>query len=247
MWKALIIDDEKPVRIAISKLGKWSHFQIEPPLMAANGKEALAVMREVHPDLVFVDMSMPIMDGLEFLKAASAEFSDSRFIIISGYDDFSYAQQAIRYGVMDYLLKPIIEDDLNTAIQRAVESICPDFRPSDEKKEETNLDSDTVTTIIHDYIDKHYSTNIKISQFADKYFFSKEYLTRQFKARYHCGIYEYVLQVRMERARDLLLNPDIKIQDVAQRVGYADNNYFSKAFRTYYGISPTAFRQEQHI
>ena len=63
MWKALIIDDEKPVRIAISKLGKWSHFQIEPPLMAANGKEALAVMREVHPDLVFVDMSMPIMDG----------------------------------------------------------------------------------------------------------------------------------------------------------------------------------------
>ena len=116
-----------------------------------------------------------------------------------------------------------------------------------EKKEETNLDSDTVTTIIHDYIDKHYSTNIKISQFADKYFFSKEYLTRQFKARYHCGIYEYVLQVRMERARDLLLNPDIKIQDVAQRVGYADNNYFSKAFRTYYGISPTTFRQEQHI
>ena len=100
---------------------------------------------------------------------------------------------------------------------------------------------------IHDYIDKHYSTNIKISQFADKYFFSKEYLTRQFKARYHCGIYEYVLQVRMERARDLLLNPDIKIQDIAQRVGYTDNNYFSKAFRTYYGISPTAFRQEQHI
>ena len=247
MWKALIIDDEKPVRIAISKLGKWSHFQIEPPLMASNGKEALTIMREIHPDLVFVDMSMPIMDGIAFLKTASAEFPGSRFIIISGYDDFSYAQQAIRYGVMDYLLKPIIETDLNTAIQRAVESLCPGFTPADARKEETNLDSDTVTTIIHDYIDKHYSSNIKISQFADKYFFSKEYLTRQFKARYHCGIYEYVLQVRMERARELLLNPEIKIQEIAQRVGYADNNYFSKAFRTYYGISPTAFRQEHGI
>ena len=247
MWKALIIDDEKPVRIAISKLGKWSHFQIEPPLMASNGKEALTVMREIRPDLVFVDMSMPIMDGITFLKTASAEFPGSRFIIISGYDDFSYAQQAIRYGVMDYLLKPIIETDLNTAIQRAVESLCPGFTPADARKEETNLDSDTVTTIIHDYIDKHYSSNIKISQFADKYFFSKEYLTRQFKARYHCGIYEYVLQVRMERARELLLNPEIKIQEIAQRVGYADNNYFSKAFRTYYGISPTAFRQEHGI
>ena len=156
-------------------------------------------------------MSMPIMDGIAFLKTASAEFPDSRFIIISGYDDFSYAQQAIRYGVMDYLLKPIVETDLNTAIQRAVESLCPGFTPADARKEETNLDSDTVTTIIHDYIDNHYSSNIKISQFADKYFFSKEYLTRQFKARYHCDIYEYVLQVRMERARELLLNPEIKI------------------------------------
>lgn len=247
MWKTLIIDDEKPVRIAISKLGKWSHFQIEPPLMASNGKEALTIMREIHPDLVFVDMSMPIMDGIAFLKTASAEFPDSRFIIISGYDDFFYAQQAIRYGVMDYLLKPIVETDLNTAIQRAVESLCPGFTPADARKEETNLDSDTVTTIIHDYIDNHYSSNIKISQFADKYFFSKEYLTRQFKARYHCGIYEYVLQVRMERARELLLNPEIKIQEIAQRVGYADNNYFSKAFRTYYGISPTAFRQENGL
>lgn len=245
MWKALIIDDEKPVRIAISKLGKWSHFQIKPPLMASNGKEALSVMREIHPDLVFVDMSMPIMDGITFLRSASKESPDSRFIVISGYDEFSYAQQAIRYGVIDYLLKPIVEKNLNHAIQRAIESICPDFSPLDEEKEETNLDSDTVTTIIHDYIDKHYSTNIKTSQFADRYFFSKEHLTRQFKARYHCGIYEYVLQVRMERARELLLNPDIKIQDIATRVGYSDNNYFSKAFRTYYGVSPTAFRQEQ--
>ena len=65
MWKTLIIDDEKPVRIAISKLGKWSHFQIEPPLMAFNGKEALTIMREIHPDLVFGDMSMPIMDGID--------------------------------------------------------------------------------------------------------------------------------------------------------------------------------------
>lgn len=65
MWKTLIIDDEKPVRIAISKLGKWSHFQIEPPLMASNGKEALTIMREIHPDLVFVDISMPIMDGID--------------------------------------------------------------------------------------------------------------------------------------------------------------------------------------
>lgn len=247
MYKALIIDDEKPVRIAVSKLGKWSRFHIEPPLMSANGKEALATMREVRPDIVFVDMHMPIMNGSEFLKEASEEFPDTRFIVISGYDDFTYAQQAIRYGAVDYLLKPIVEEDLNEAILRTMQSICPGFVPLDEKKEETNLDTDTVIHIIHDYIEKNYSQNIKISMFSDKYFFSKEYLTRQFKAVYHCGIYEYVLQVRMERARELLLDPEIKIQDIAQRIGYTDNNYFSKAFRTYYGISPSAFRQSHGV
>lgn len=247
MYKALIVDDEKPVRIAISKLGKWSRFQIEPPLMAANGKEALTTMREIRPDIVFVDMYMPIMNGSDFLKAASEEFPGTRFIVISGYDDFSYAQQAIRYGAVDYLLKPIVEEELNDAILRTIQTIDPDFIPLDEESEETNLNSDAVIDIIHDYIDKNYSQNIKISMFADKYFFSKEYLTRQFKARYSCGIYEYVLQVRMERARELLLDPAIKIQDIAQRVGYVDNNYFSKAFRTYYGISPTAFRQERGL
>lgn len=243
MFKALIIDDEKPVRIAISKLGKWARYNIEAPIMASNGKEALATMRELRPDIVFVDMQMPIMNGSDFLKEASAEFPETKYIVISGYDDFSYAQNAIRYGVLDYLLKPIVEKDLNDALLKAVQTLCPGFVPAGEEKEETNLDPDAVVSIIHDFIDKNYSQNIKISMFADKYFFSKEYLTRQFKAHYGCGIYEYVTDVRMARARDLLLDPEIKIQDIAQRVGYADTNYFSKAFRTYYGISPSAFRQ----
>lgn len=242
MYKVLIVDDEKPVRIAIGKLGKWAKFGMDTPVMASNGKEALAVMREIHPDIVFVDIQMPIMSGLDFLEQASKEFPETRFIIISGYDDFSYAQKAIRYQVIEYLLKPVEEEDLNNAILRAVKSICPEFKPHDEKPDVTNLDSDRVIEIIHDYIEKNYSQNIKISHFSDEYFFSKEYLTRQFKAKYGCGIYEYVLQVRMTRARQLLQNQDMKIQDIAQRVGYADKNYFSKAFRTYYGVSPTEFR-----
>lgn len=247
MYKALIVDDEKPARIAISKLGKWSLFQIEPPLMAANGKEALTVMREIHPEIVFVDMNMPIMSGTEFLRLASAEFPGTCFIVISGYDEFSYAQQALRCGALDYLLKPIVEENLNAAILKAVKVLNPGFEPAPRKQEETNLDPDTVVEIIHDYIEKNYSKNIKISMFADKYFFSKEYLTRQFKARYHCGIYEYVLQVRMARAKELLADPGLRIQEIAQRVGYGDHNYFSKAFRTCFGISPSAFRQELGI
>ena len=80
--------------------------------------------------------------------------------------------------------------------------------------------------------------------FADKYFFSKEYLSKLFKSKYGCGIYTYVQEIRMQRARDLLLNPDIKIQSISERLGYADNNYFSKAFKNYYVMSPSQFRKK---
>ena len=247
MYSMLILDDEKIVLQGIQKLCQKEDFGFVIKGAFVDSLKALDALPGLRPHLIITDVRMPQMDGLEFARRAKEILPESEIVILSGYRDFSYAQTAMQIGVSDYLLKPIVETDLNTAIQRAVESLCPGFTPADARKEETNLDSDTVTTIIHDYIDNHYSSNIKISQFADKYFFSKEYLTRQFKARYHCGIYEYVLQVRMERARELLLNPEIKIQEIAQRVGYADNNYFSKAFRTYYGISPTAFRQENGL
>lgn len=64
----MIVDDEKPVRIAISKLGHWSKWHLEQPFYASDGKEALALLSELHPDLVFVDMKMPVMDGTEFLR-----------------------------------------------------------------------------------------------------------------------------------------------------------------------------------
>ena len=111
MYKALIIDDEKPVQIAIQKLGHWRQYHMDPPQLAVNGKDGLSAMREFHPDIVFVDMNMPVMDGASFLMKASQEFPASQYIVVSGYDQFSYAQQAIRYGACEYLLKPVVEEE----------------------------------------------------------------------------------------------------------------------------------------
>ncbi|MEK4063771.1 MULTISPECIES: response regulator transcription factor [unclassified Paenibacillus] len=92
------------------------------------------------------------------------------------------------------------------------------------------------------YIDNHYFENIKISMFTDKYFLSREYLMKLFKAQYSYGIHEYVQKVRMDKAKDLLSDPALKIQDISEMLGYKDKNYFSKAFRNYYDCSPSEFR-----
>lgn len=246
MYKSLIIDDEKPVRIAVSKLGHWKKYGIEPPAMASNGRDGLSAMRELRPEIVFVDMNMPVMDGCSFLELASAEFPESQFIIVSGYDDFSYARHAMRYGACDYLLKPLVEEELNHAIEKAVLKINPGAVFDDDafSVPEENITPEEVIEIIKQYVDSNYCQNFKITMFEEQYFFSITYLTRLFHARYGYTIYEYVLKLRMERAKELLRKPDIKILDIAERLGYADNHYFSKAFRNYYGISPSQYRKE---
>lgn len=244
MYKALIIDDEKPVQIAIQKLGHWRQYHMDPPQLAVNGKDSLSAMREFHPDIVFVDMNMPVMDGASFLMKASQEFPASQYIVVSGYDQFSYAQQAIRYGACEYLLKPVVEEELNAAIEKALLRIDPAASFLQPKDTQEEISPEEVVCIIKEYIESNYCQNIKITMFAEKYFFSIEYLTKLFRNKYGFTIYEYVLKLRMERARELLEDETNKIIDIAGRLGYADNHYFSKAFRTYYHISPSQYRRE---
>jgi len=95
---------------------------------------------------------------------------------------------------------------------------------------------------IKEFIDSNYCQDIKISYFTDKYFLSREYLMKLFKDEFGCGIYEYVIKVRMEKAKKLLADPNIKINRISQMLGYSNNNYFSKAFKNYFGISPSDYR-----
>lgn len=103
-------------------------------------------------------------------------------------------------------------------------------------------DRSSVLENIKAYIDNRYFENIKISMFTEKYFLSREYLMKLFKAQYSYGIHEYVQKVRMDKAQDLLSDPNLRIQDISEMLGYKDKNYFSKAFRNYYGCSPSEYR-----
>ncbi|MBQ6407773.1 MAG: helix-turn-helix domain-containing protein [Butyrivibrio sp.] len=242
MHRTLIIDDEQPVRIAISKLGNWDKYHLEKPEYAENGRDGLKALRELRPEIVFLDMQMPMMNGMEFLEKAQGDLEKCAIIVISGYDDFCYTRSAVRHGAVDYLLKPVAEDELNAAIENALKKLHPVDDFSGAEHTEDNQKAEEVIVKIKDFIDSHYSETIRLSDFAEQYFFSGEYLSKLFKLHYGVNIYEYLQEVRMERAKELLTKTDVKVQDVAQRVGYSDTNYFSKAFRNYTGRSPKEWR-----
>ena len=123
MYKVLIVDDEKPVRQAIELSGNWGDLHIGERMEASNGFEALELVKEYHPDIILLDIKMPVMDGIEFMKSAQAVAPKARFIIISGFDEFQYAQQAIEFNAIGYLLKPVIKKELNLALHKAVRAL----------------------------------------------------------------------------------------------------------------------------
>ncbi|MCK9170164.1 MAG: helix-turn-helix domain-containing protein [Treponema sp.] len=246
MYKTLVIDDEKAVHTVIRRLGKWQELGLEEPRSAWNGREGLSMMREIHPDIVFVDMNMPVMDGSSFLQKAAEEFPLVKLIVVSGYDDFRYAKTALQANALDYLLKPLAADELNRVLEHAADLLDKEHGVVRKiTNTEHSYTADELPVAIKEYLDQKYMEEVTLDSLSEHFYFTKEYLSRLFKKEFGCGIYEYVLQVRMNRAKQLLKDPSVQIQQIAEQLGYNDSNYFSKAFRTYTGISPTDYRTEK--
>ncbi|WP_040951972.1 response regulator [Gorillibacterium massiliense] len=127
MHTVLLVDDEIFARKGLRNLIRWEDCGYEVIEEADNGEDALELIHRIQPDLVITDIRMPVLDGLELIRRSQEEMERKpKFIIISGYDDFAYAQQGLRYGVFDFLLKPIDEDELRETLRNLDRRISQD-------------------------------------------------------------------------------------------------------------------------
>ena len=118
MYRILLIDDEKSIRDYLPKAVPFETHGFTVVDTAANGREALGKLERVKPDLILLDVCMPLMDGLEFLRhLREGPFAETLVVMLSGFSDFSYAKQAMKYGVKAYLNKPVDEDELIPLLQ----------------------------------------------------------------------------------------------------------------------------------
>lgn len=123
MIKVVIADDEVHICRLIQALIQWDSLGMELAGVAGNGIEALEMIREKEPDILITDIRMPGCSGLELISQAKDIIPDLQVVIISGYAHFEYAQQAMKYGVGDYILKPIKQDELNNTLSRMAERL----------------------------------------------------------------------------------------------------------------------------
>lgn len=128
MMKLIIADDEKWVRTAIKTLIPIEKLGLTMSCEAANGIEALELCRQHEPDILLTDIKMPGLTGLELIKEVRKLLPELRIVVISGYNDFEYAKTAMKYGIADYLLKPVDENELVQVLERIVAELCEQTR-----------------------------------------------------------------------------------------------------------------------
>ena len=123
MLKVFLVEDESIVREGLRDNMPWQQYGYRFVGEASDGEMALPMIRKLKPDVLFTDIKMPFMDGLALSRIVSQEFPDMKIIIISGYDDFEYARQAIKLGVEQYLLKPITKVTMTKVLSELKEKI----------------------------------------------------------------------------------------------------------------------------
>lgn len=123
MWKVIIADDEPKIRRGLKNALNWDEYEIEIVGEAEDGEVALKLASELMPDIMLVDINMPFLNGLELIKAIKETLEECIIIVITGYDEFKYAQEAVKLQVFDYLLKPVVKNDLISTVVKACSTL----------------------------------------------------------------------------------------------------------------------------
>ena len=123
MYRVLIVDDEKMIRMGMKNAIDWKKLGVDDVFTAASGNEALKILKEEGPEIMVTDIQMTEMTGLELIKAARESVPELRVIVLTGFDNFEYARESLRLQVQDFFLKPIDEDDLFNAIEKQIKEL----------------------------------------------------------------------------------------------------------------------------
>ena len=249
MTRVLIVDDEKYVRMGIRSETDWALIGCEVVGEAANGIEGLEAAETLRPDLVISDIRMPKMDGIEMAEKIIEMCPGTKVIFLTAYNEFEYARQAIRIGVSDYLLKPFQDGELEGSIQRLLH-LHPNAPASNAELEEQLIPLKTkeevsnryVQTAI-EYIENNYvDSGFSITKLAESMSVSEGHISRLFKSETDQSINNYLTRYRIKKAMDYLKDVNVKVYEVAEKVGYSDIAYFSNTFKKLVGKTPSDYQ-----
>ena len=238
-YSLLLADDEDSILYGMQKYIVTHTSCFKNIFCAKNGQEALEVIIKNRPDVMIIDIEMPLKDGLQVMREANDMGIAPKTIILSGYGTFDLAQSALRLGANDYLLKPVSARE----ILQKLNTIIGSFGENEEADPKLSL---IVQKTVR-YIKENYAKEISLESAANEAGITSGYLSAVFRQTMGIGFIDYLNKVRIEAACSFLRDEKMKVYEVAHYSGFRDEKYFARKFRKETGKTPSEYRKSVTI
>lgn len=244
MYNLLIVDDEAETREALSSYFPWGEVGFHVVGQVNNGQEALHFLTgEERVDVVLTDIKMPVMSGVELAEKLYHSQRHIKIVFISGYRDFEYAQKALHYRVKNYVLKPAKYHVLMDVFLKIKEELEAERAVSEPKLDADHFKGDESLVIhkIKSYVQENYK-DASLEEVARLVHMNANYLSFFFKQKTGQNFSDYLIRTKMEVAVQLLQDVSYKTYEISEMVGYSNAKNFTRTFKSYYGKTPSEFR-----
>ena len=236
----MLVDDEPLVLEGYRKLFDWEKHGYQVVCEASDGMTAVSLAHGHQPDIILMDINVPLLSGLDAIGAIRQKLPDAVFIIISGYDNFEYAQQAIRLGVVEYMLKPVKFDALEETLNHIRHELIK--KRSSGIKQDKIADEKRIHKIIS-YLHDHITEAISLKMLADEFFLHPSYISQLFKQETGLNYHDYLMHLRVDSAKRLLSTTDLSILQITEMTGFQNYRGFSQVFKRLEKITPSKYRE----
>lgn len=263
MYRLMIVEDEMIERMVLKKMLQKKFGEDCMIYEARNGIEAVELFRKEDIQIIILDIGMPGMNGIQAAEIMRKEDSRCCLIFLTAYDRFDYAKKAISIRAMEYILKPYSQKEVISVVEEAlrvtddwyghdIKAIQTIQNEAEEQKElmeeETDLNSSrlsVMTSMVMEYIKSNFMNEISMSETARAIGYSEPYFCKMFKQQFGQSFTSYLAEYRVGEAKKMLEQPNVNVKEIGARVGYADNNYFTKVFKRLEGLNPSEYRMNK--
>lgn len=245
----VVVEDEYYVRKGIIQSFDWRKVNCEIVGEASNGKVGIEVIEQTKPDLVIVDVEMPVMGGVEMVRHLRSKHCMSEFVFLTGHQQFTYVHSALKLEAVDYLLKPFRFEELEECIQKVRAKVHKDEEKTEEQiafSQNLEVRNSYIKNAVM-YVRKHYAEDISSVTVAEELDINSAYFCRLFKKETGYTFGQYLTNYRVHVAEGLLKNFDFRVNEVAEQVGIPDSNYFSQVFKKYIGMTPKEYQDTKEM
>ena len=241
-YKVIIVDDDPWTLVDIRTCFPFREFNFSIVAECPSAESALSLIVQHRPELVITDIRMELGSGLDLIKKCKEKKIPSLFVILSGYDNFEYAKEAIKLGAFYYMLKPICDNEARSVLQQIEQHLANQEASEGTTKTASPEHKFDVFQEVLDYLETHSGETVTLDNLSQTFFLNRTYICDLFRKNLGKTFKQHLTEIRIRRARNLLKNSILPIGAVAQRVGYDDAHYFSRVFKAAMKVTPLDYR-----